>query len=306
MPTAVGTRKACMETFMERLRGAALVCAAAFCWSLGGLFVRLIGDHLDGWTIAFWRSAFMVLAVGGWLFGTNGVKVLAVYRAMGWAGIASGLLLAGSFVMFILALTRTNVANAVVLQSAAPLASAVLGRVILGETLSPPTLVAIVTAVAGVALMFASAVGGGDLVGNMLALGVAILFGANIVVVRAARGIDLVPATVLAGVFAIMSTLPLAKLTAPSAFDFVLLAAMGCLQLGLGLFLFMRGAPHLTSAQVGLLCLLEIILAPIWVWLAFAELPAPLSLVGAAVVLSALVVHSALSLRRSKLPVGMA
>src|SRR5215467_10605566 len=295
MPTAVGTPNACMQTTMDRLRGVSLVCTAAFCWSLGGLFVRLIGDHLDGWTIAFWRSGFMVLAVGGWLFGTNGLKVLAVYRAMGWAGIASGLLLAGSFVMFILALTRTNVANAVVLQSAAPLASAVLGRVFLGERLAPPTLIAIVTAIAGVALMFASAVGGGDLVGNMLALGVAILFGANIVVVRAARGIDLLPAT-----------LPVAKLNAPSAFDFVLLAAMGCLQLGLGLFLFMRGAPHLTAAQVGLLGLLEIILAPIWVWLAFAELPAPLSLVGAAVVLSALVVHSALSLRRSKPPVGMA
>ena len=306
MPTAVSIRNAWMDTFMERLRGAALVCTAAFCWSLGGLFVRLIGDHLDGWTIAFWRSAFMVLAVGGWLIGINGLRVLAVYRAIGWAGIASGLLLAGSFVMFILAITRTNVANAVVLQSAAPLASAVFGRIFLGEKLSPSTLIAIFTAVAGVTLMFASAVGGGDLVGNTLALGVAILFGANIVVVRAARGIDLLPATVLAGVFALLATLPVAKLNAPSAFDFVLLAAMGCLQLGLGLFLFMRGAPHLTAAQVGLLGLLEIILAPIWVWLAFAELPAPLSLLGAAVVLSALVVHSALSLRRSKPPVGMA
>ena len=81
---------------------------------------------------------------------------------------------------------------------------------------------------------------------------------------------------------------------------------MGTLQLGLGLFLFMRGAPHLTAAQVGLLTLLEVILAPIWVWLAFAEVPAPLSLLGGAIVLSALVVHSALSLRRSKPPVGMA
>lgn len=144
----------------------------------------------------------------------------------------------------------------------------------------PPTLIAIVTAVAGVALMFASAVGGGDLLGNTLALGVAILFGANTVVARAARGVDLVPATVLAGLLALMSTLPLAKLNAPLAFDFVLLAAMGCLRLGLGLFLFMRGAPHLTAVKVSLL---EIILAPIWVWLAFAELPAPLSLVGGAV-----------------------
>jgi drug/metabolite transporter (DMT)-like permease len=295
-----------MEAAMERLRGAALVCTAAFCWSLGGLFVRLIGNHLDGWTIAFWRSGFMVLAVGGWLLGTNGLKVLAAYRAMGWAGIASGLLLAGSFVMFILAITRTNIANAVVLQSAAPLASAVLGRVFLGERLAPPTLIAIVTAIAGVALMFASALSGGDLIGNMLALGVAILFGGNIVVVRAARGVDLMPATVLAGIFALISTLPLAKLNAPSAFDFVLLAAMGYLQLGLGLILFMRGAPYLTAAQVGLLTLLEIILAPIWVWLAFAELPAPLSLAGAVVVLSVLVAHSAFSLRRSKPPVGMA
>jgi drug/metabolite transporter (DMT)-like permease len=295
-----------MEATTDRLRGALLICLAGLFWSLGGLFVRLIGNHLDGWTIAFWRCAFMALAVGSWLLGANGFKVLAVYGAMGWAGIVSALLLASTFVMFILAITRTNVANAVVLQSAAPLASAVLGRIFLGEKLAPPTLVAIVAAVAGVALMFASALDGGDLIGNTLALGVAILFGANIVVVRAARGVDLVPATVLAGVFAMLATLPMATLDAPSAFDFGLLAAMGCLQLGLGLFLFMRGAPHLTTAQVGLLTLLEVILAPIWVWLAFAEKPAPMALAGGLVVLSALILHSALSLRRSKPPVGMA
>jgi drug/metabolite transporter (DMT)-like permease len=283
-----------METAAERLRGAAMVCGAAVCWSLGGLFVRLIGDHLDGWTIAFWRSAFMALAVGGWLLAANGLRAFAVYRAMGWAGVLSGLLLAGSFVMFILAITRTSVANAVVLQSAAPLAAAGLGRVFLGERLTPPTLAAILVAIAGVTLMFASALGGGDLVGNALALGVAILFGANIVVVRAARRLDLVPATVLAGLFAVAVTLPFASWSAPSSDDLGLLAAMGALQLGLGLFLFMRGAPYLTAAQVGLLTLLEVILAPIWVWLAFAEVPAPLSLIGGAVVLAALMVHSAL------------
>jgi drug/metabolite transporter (DMT)-like permease len=147
---------------------------------------------------------------------------------------------------------------------------------------------------------------GGDLLGNALALGVAMSFGANIVVVRAARGLDLVPATVLAGLFAMGATLPLASVAAPSAYDLGLLAAMGTLQLGLGLFLFMRGAPYLTAAQVGLLTLLEVILAPIWVLLAFCgNAPAAVA-VGGAVVLSALVAHSALSLRRSKPPVGMA
>jgi drug/metabolite transporter (DMT)-like permease len=208
-------------------------------------------------------------------------------------------------VLFILAITRTTEANAEVLQSAAPLVSAVLGRVFLKETLAPATLIAILVGVAGVALMFAGALGGGDLVGNALALAVAILFGANIVVVRAARGLDLVPATVLAGLFALLATLPLANVGAPTAYDLALLALMGGL-LGLGLFLFMRGAPHLTAAQVGLLTLIEVILAPIWVWLAFGEVPATLSLAGGLVVLGALVVHSGLSLRRSKPPVGMA
>ena len=82
---------------------------------------------------------------------------------------------------------------------------------------------------------------------------------------------------------------------------------MGVLQLGLGLFLFMRGAPHLTAAQVGLLTLFEVILAPIWVWLAFRRgARRPVARRAGAVVLAALVVHSALSLRRSKPPVGMA
>jgi hypothetical protein len=48
----------------------------------------------------------MVLAVGGWLLAAHGLKAFAVYRAMGWAGVVSGLLLAGSFVMFILAIAR--------------------------------------------------------------------------------------------------------------------------------------------------------------------------------------------------------
>ena len=264
-----------METGAERLRGAALVCAAAACWSLGGLFVRLIGEDLDGWTIAFWRSAFMVLAVGGWLLAAHGLKAFTVYRAMGWAGVASGLLLALSFVMFILAITRTSVANAVVLQSAAPLVSAVLGRIFLRETLAAPTLVAIGFAIAGIA---------GDVCRRARRrrphrqragarrrhrLRRQHRGGAGCARARPGAGHG------AGGPVRHGGDAAAGDMAAPSAYDLGLLAAMGALQLGLGLFLFMRGAPHLTAAQVGLLTLLEVILAPIWVWLAFAEVPAP-------------------------------
>ena len=81
---------------------------------------------------------------------------------------------------------------------------------------------------------------------------------------------------------------------------------MGCVQLALGLFLFVRGAPHLTAAEVGLLTLAEVVLAPVWVWLAFGETPAPSTLAGGGIVIAALAAHSALGIRRSKPPVGMA
>jgi drug/metabolite transporter (DMT)-like permease len=293
-----------MESQAGRLGGVALVCAAALLWSLGGVFVRFL-DELDAWTIAFWRAAFMALAVGGWVLAANGARTAGVYRAMGWKGVVAGLLLGAAFVVFILAITRTTVANAVVLQSAAPLVSAVLGRVFLGEALSPRTVLAIGVAITGVALMFADSLGGGDLIGNLLALAVAVAFGAAIVVVRAGRTIDMVPATVLAALFAMATSAPLADLGSPSLRDFCVLAAMGTLSLGLGQFLFMRGAPRLTAALVGLLCLLEVILAPLWVWLIHDERPHALALAGGAVVLSALALHSALGIRRSKPPVGV-
>ncbi|MSO76359.1 MAG: DMT family transporter [Alphaproteobacteria bacterium] len=274
-----------------------LVCGAAFLWSLGGLFVRLMGD-LDGWTIAFWRAAFMVLAVGGWLLATHGRRAFTLYRDMGWAGLLSGLLLAVAFVTFILAVSHTTVANAVVLQSASPLVAALLARLFLKEPISPPTALTISIAMAGVALMFADALGGGEILGNLLAFGVALSFGAYIVVVRAGRRLDLLPSAVLAGLFAMAATLPFANLAGPSGSEFAILAAMGTVQLGLGLYLFMRGAPHLSAAFVGLLGLLETVLAPFWVWLVFREIPSALALAGGAIVLTALLVHSALGLRR--------
>ena len=54
-----------ISTPNARLQGASLILAATVCWSLGGLLVRMVSA--DGWTSVFWRSAFMLLAIGGYL-----------------------------------------------------------------------------------------------------------------------------------------------------------------------------------------------------------------------------------------------
>jgi len=74
-----------------------------------------------------------------------------------------------------------------------------------------------------------------------------------------------------------------------SLYDFAILFAFGLTTIGLAFVLFMEGAKFIPSAEAGLISLLDVVLGPIWVFLAFGENPGELTLVGGAIVLAAAV-----------------
>ena len=53
--------------------------------------------------------------------------------------------------------------------------------------------------------------------------------------------------------------------------------------------LFMEGAKHIPAAEAGLISMLDVVLGPLWVFLAFGEQPGPMAIVGGTLVLGALV-----------------
>jgi drug/metabolite transporter (DMT)-like permease len=55
---------------------------------------------------------------------------------------------------------------------------------------------------------------------------------------------------------------------------------------------------HLAAADVGLIGLLETILGPLWVWIVFTEQPSDATLLGGAIILTALVANEVVGLRR--------
>jgi len=57
-------------------------------------------------------------------------------------------------------------------------------------------------------------------------------------------------------------------------------------------------------AEASLIAVLECVLGPLWVWLAVGERPGAFSLVGGAMILSALIAHTAADLARPTLPPG--
>jgi drug/metabolite transporter (DMT)-like permease len=100
------------------------------------------------------------------------------------------------------------------------------------------------------------------------------------------------PATCLAQVILVLVFLPFADPAAIEGDDVVWLAALGIGQIGLGFVLLTAGARLIPAAQVGLLTLLEVVLGPVWVWLALDERPTTLTLMGGAIVIVAIVIQT--------------
>ena len=106
-----------------------------------------------------------------------------------------------------------------------------------------------------------------------------------IVITRWRHDVSMAPATCLSQVILVAVFLPFASPGEIGGDDVVWLAALGIGQIGLGFALLTVGARLIPAAQVGLITLLEVVLGPLWVWLALDERPSTLTLVGGAIVI---------------------
>jgi len=285
----------------ERSRGVVLVAAAALCWSLGGLLARLVAT--DTWTTVFWRSIFAAaFLIGVTVFqerGAGWARLRRIGWGMGWPGVAMAVCFATASTCFLNALARTTVANTLIIQSTSPFIAALLGWAWLGERVRRRSWLAMAAALAGATVMASHSWGAGSIGGDLLALVTAIAFAAATVIVRRHREVRMTAAAGLASVFSALFAWPPARPLEAGPADLALLALFGAAQLGFGLVLFTAGARLIPVADASLIAVLESVLGPVWVWLALGETPAPAALVGGAIILAALVVHTALEQRET-------
>jgi drug/metabolite transporter (DMT)-like permease len=292
-----GFRAANRQTHRQ---GVLMMIGAGLCWSSGGILVRNV-TLTDPWEIVFWRSVFMVIFLLGVLALWHRTKMFEKIAEVGRQGALAGALLASTFFFFILSLTRNTVANTFVLMSVGPFFVALFGRIFLRELVPLRTWGAIAVAFAGIVLMFSEGLDSGRSLGNFLALGVPTAFALNVVVLRRAHAsVSMVPAVMIAGIFSIIVSLPLAWPLTPTLRDLTLLWIMGWVQLGAGCVLMTMATRYLTAREIGLFTLLETTLGPIWVWLGIGERPTNTALVGGLIVITALLANGFLGMRGEK------
>jgi drug/metabolite transporter (DMT)-like permease len=96
----------------------------------------------------------------------------------------------------------------------------------------------------------------------------------------------------------VLICLPFAAPGVPSGDQLLLLAGFGLVNSSLGFALFLMGSAKVPPIETALLGALEASLAPLWVWLVFAETPTLPTLIGAAIVLFAVLWHILRQYRR--------
>jgi drug/metabolite transporter (DMT)-like permease len=275
---------------MRYSTGFLLACAAAVLWSLMALGLRLIGEA-SVWEILFWRSVGLLPVAAALIVWTHG-SLAGPVLAAGWAGLVGGLALAVSFCGAVYAIQSTAVANAVFLYSAAPFFAALLGRLVLGEAVRASTWAAIALASVGVFVMVCDGLALGAGPGNIAALISAAGFAVLTLAMRARPAGDPAVPVLLGAVFNLGLSLPIALAVggriAPPATDILIALALGAVVLGLGLGLYSRGSRAVPAADLALVSMIEVLLAPVWVWLVLNETVTPGTLFGGAILLTAL------------------
>jgi drug/metabolite transporter (DMT)-like permease len=265
--------------------------ATAFLWSIAGLFIKVI--DWNPFAIAGMRSLISSLVVLAWLRRPR----------FHWspAQVGAALTQAATMLLFVAANKTTTAANAILLQYVGPVFTAVFGAWLLKERARWEHWVAFLFVGAGMVLLFMDKLGGGRMLGNVLALLSGLVFSFYYIFMRMQKDGSPLESILLAhwltaaiglGV-ALFLPLPVFTWQAAGA-----IAMLGLFQVGLAAVLFSAAIKRVTAVSANLIAVIEPVFNPVWVFLALGEKPGVNAIIGGAVIIAAVTGASIISARR--------
>jgi drug/metabolite transporter, DME family len=252
--------------------------------------------QLTSWQVASFRCAIAGLAL--FLFLREARRGFTCHAAL------VGLCYAATLILFALANKMTTSANAIFLQSAAPLYVLPLSILLLGDRIKRRDLGVMVVIAVGFGLLLAAeqgvfATAPDPATGNLLAALSGLTYALTVIGLRAlATKGSALPAVVLGNLIGFLVTLPMAlPVESARPIDWVWLLYLGVFQIGLAYVFWTQAAGRLAAFEVSLLLLVEPVFNPLWSFLVHGERPAGLAIAGAALIMLATIGKTWLDLR---------
>ena len=167
----------------------------------------------------------------------------------------------------------------------------------LGERIGKYTVITMLAAAFGIALMFIQGLGSGSVYGNFMAFLCAMGFSGYAIIIRRNRGLEMLPTLIFSNlIIMFLAVIFCWDNMMLSLNDLILCFVLGGLLSATVNTLFVAASKHLLAAELTLFMLLEFTLGPIWVWIFVNEVPTSWTLIGGSVVIIAVLLKSGLEI----------
>jgi drug/metabolite transporter (DMT)-like permease len=271
-------------------RGLLLAAVGGFVLTIDIPLVKL--GQANSWTALLLRaSTTLVSTLVIWSI-LRAAKVKLPPLIPGRAGLVVAGLYSLSSMTFLLAVFHTTTADLVFILAFNTAFAAVLSWIFLRERPSPATIIAITLMIVGVLIIVHAGIGTGNLLGNALAMCSAILIATAITISRW-NGRDMGFASLVAVIPALCVAIVMVSRVGFEAEAPLWIMLDGFLVMPIAFFCLANAPKYLSGPEVAMFYLLETVLAPIWVWMIFNEIPTDASLIGGAILIVTLIAHSA-------------
>lgn len=273
-----------------------MMVACGVLWSMSGITMKYID----------WSP---LLIVGG-----RGVfSALIIYVSMRMSGyslkvtkksLGIAFLTFMNLVLFVSANKYTTAANAIVLQYTAPVFVLLVTAFVLKRKLRPFEILTVLAALFGIILFFMDQVSGNGLSGNIMAVASGFFMGIMYAVTGEIKDDgERISGLVLGHSALALICIPIgAVLTDPANITLIpilLVVFLGVVQMGIPYSLYGRATALISGVEVSLISMIEPILNPIWVALIYGEVPGSRALIGAVLIIGAVIAYTVIDARNT-------
>lgn len=277
--------------------------AAAVLFSTGGAAIK--ATTMASWQVASFRSAIAAAVLL--------LLIPAARRGWSWHVVPVGIAYAATLVLFVTANKLTTSANAIFLQSTAPLYVLLLGPLLLREPIRRSDVAFMAVVGTGLALFFVgaeapAATAPNPRLGNYLATASGVCWALTLMGLRwmGSRGGgegSALPTVVAGNLIAALVCLPFAlPVVGATPADWATVGYLGVFQIGAAYLLVTAGLKHVPALEASILLLVEPAINPVWAWLVHGERPGPWALAGGALIVAATLGRAWWDARSARVP----
>ncbi len=275
-----------MHNLSEHNKGILAVFLTAILWSSGGLFIKLIS--LNAMQLSFFRC--LIAAI---VFALLFRKKLLVVNGFTFVNAAFYAIVLSTFVI---ATKTTTAANAIFLQSTAPIYVLIFEPIINKTKQERINVITIAVCFIGMIFFFLGEISPGHLEGNLIALLSGIMFAAFFLGMRK-NGKEFQQSSIFYGnILVSIICIPFLFNMKPLSFDDIwMVTFLGVFQIAFAYALFSYGLKRILAVEASIISMFEPVLNPVWVLIGYGEMPSFFAAIGGGIIIIAVFVKTLVS-----------